>query len=171
MRRRALFASDASSEADIRPTLLGVVTLMFMLLFFLLATSSGQRLGTVALRLGSAADLAPLPHAGLVKDVRVRLSGHDVQLEFDVQTTDIAAASSTVERKSVRVAARDGRVDLAALLAAVEEVHRIDRSQTRAQLIPDDSTGMDVLFSVMDVLRGPPETPIFPRLTLSGSAG
>jgi len=42
-----LFRPNAAEEADVRPTLLGVVTLLFLLLFFLMSTTSGQRLGVV----------------------------------------------------------------------------------------------------------------------------
>lgn len=170
MKRPGLLRPWVATEADVRPTLLGVVTLMFLLLFFLLTTSSGMRLGVIDLRLGSAADLAPLPHSGLVKDVRVALRGADVTLAFDVATTDIAAASTTVERRTVEVPAKDGRVDLDALLAAVTEVHRIDPSQTRARLDPDDGASVDTLFAVMDVVRGTEQAPLFPKVTLSGDA-
>ena len=168
--RRPLRAAPAAAKADIRPTLLGVVTLMFLLLFFLLQTSSGQRLGTIDLRLGSPGDLAPLPHAGLVKEVRVALHGPDGTVTFDVQSTDIAAAATTLERRVLEVPGKNGAIDFPALLAALEEVHAIDGSQERARLDPDDATSADTLFAVMDVVRGPPQAPLFPKLTLSGAA-
>lgn len=170
MKRPGLLRPWVPTEADVRPTLLGVVTLMFLLLFFLLTTSSGQRLGVIDLRLGSAADLAPLPHSGLVKDVRVTLRGAQVTLSFDIATTDIAAAATSVERRTVEVPPQGGRVDLEALLAAVDEVHRIDPSQTRARLDPDDAASVETLFAVMDVVRGTEEAPRFPKVTLSGES-
>lgn len=171
MKRPGLLRAFQPTEADIRPTLLGVVTLMFLLLFFLLTTSSGQRLGVIELRLGSAADLAPLPHSGLVKDVRVVMRGADVDVTFSVATTDIAAAATTVEERRVTVPGRDGRPDLEKLLATMDEVHRIDPSQTRARLDPDDGASVDALFAVMDVIRGTEEAPLFPKVTLAGQSG
>ncbi len=170
-RRRRLFRAGAEVEADVRPTLLGVVTLMFLLLFFLLTTSSGQRLGVLDLRLGSPADLAPLPHAGLVKDVRVSLSGDDLALTYDVQSTDIAAAATSVERREQALPGKDGRPDLAALLAALQAVHDVDPSQERARLAPDDAATTETIIAVMDVIRGPTDAPLFPKLTLTGSSG
>ncbi|MFZ5479828.1 MAG: hypothetical protein ACOZNI_23895 [Myxococcota bacterium] len=163
---RTLFARGPGPEADVRPTLLGIVTLMFLLLFFLLTTSSGERLGVVDLRLAAAGELATLPHTGLVSDVRVTLRGTDATLEFAVQTTDISASSTAVEQRRVDVPAREGRVDLAALSAAVEQVHAIDPAQTRVTLLPDDAVPVDTLFGVLDVVRGPPGAPLYPRITL-----
>ncbi|MDP2315137.1 MAG: hypothetical protein Q8P41_19715 [Pseudomonadota bacterium] len=154
-----------------RPTLLGVVTLMFLLLFFLLTTSSGQRLGVLDLRLGSPSDLAPLPHAGLVKDIAVTLRGPALTVTYTVQSTDIAAASTSVEQRVKELPAREGRPDLAALLAALEEVHDVDPSQERARFDPDDATSAETVIAVMDVIHGPQGSPLFPKIALSGSAG
>ena len=59
-----LFRQREAEEADVRPTLLGVVTLLFLLLFFLLSTSSGQRLGVVDLRLAAPGEAPPCRTAG-----------------------------------------------------------------------------------------------------------
>ncbi len=171
MTRRRLFRDDVYVEADVRPTLLGIVTLMFLLLFFLLSTSSGVRLGVIGLRFAASGDLAALPHAGLVKEVTLRLRGPDAELSFDVATTDIAASATSVERRVVVVPAVDGAVDVPALDAAVRRVWEIDRSQTRARLVPDPATTTDTLFAVMDVLRGGPGAPVFPELTLDVTGG
>lgn len=174
--RRRLFAGGHAAEADVRPTLLGVVTLMFLLLFFLLTTSSGQRLGVLDLRLGSPSDLAPLPHAGLVKDVAVTLRGQGLTLTYTVQSTDIAAAATSVEQRTKELPAQRSegqgeRPDFAGLLAALQEVHDIDPSQERARFEPDDATPAETVIAVMDVIHGPTEAPLFPKIALSGSAG
>lgn len=171
MKRRSLFRAAPEVEADVRPTLLGVVTLMFLLLFFLLTTSSGQRLGVLDLRLGSPADLAPLPHAGLVKDVSITLRGPALSLAYTVQSTDIAAASTSVERRTKELPGQGERPDLAGLLAALREVHDVDPSQERARLDPDDASTTEVIISVMDVIRGPTDAPLFPKVALAGSTG
>ncbi len=174
MSRRGLFgrsAGEPAAEADVRPTLLGVVTLMFLLLFFLLTTSSGQRLGVLDLRLGSPSDLAPLPHAGLVKDVAVTLSGSTLTVVYTLQSTDISAASTTVEQRQKDLPGVAGRPDLAGLLAALEELHAIDPSQERASLAPDDAVTPETIIAVMDVLHGPEAAPLFSKIALTGSAG
>ncbi len=167
MSGRRLFGHAHVAEADVRPTLLGVVTLMFLLLFFLLTTSSGVRLGTVALRVAAPGELGGLPYSGLVQDVTVTLGPSGAAtVVFAVQSTDIAAAATAVEQRTIEVPGADGRVDRAALLAAVERVHGIDRARTEARLLPHADTTAEELFAVMDVLRGTTEAPRFTKLAV-----
>lgn len=171
MRRAQLYSRGPDPEADVRPTLLGVVTLMFLLLFFLLTTSTGQRLGVLDLRLGSPSDLAPLPHAGLVKDVAVALREHGLTLTYTVQSTDIASSATSVEQRTKQIPSLGERPDLAGLLAALQDVHDIDPSQERARFEPDDVATAETVIAVMDVIHGPSDAPLFPKIALSGSTG
>ncbi len=159
-----------AEEADIRPTLLGVVTLMFLLLFFLLSTSSGQRLATVDLSLRSPEDLAPLPHSGVLKRLVLTLAHGELTILAELQTTDIAAAATTVERREIRIAPREGRVDLDALTEQLTALHQLDPSQQEAELSPDDTVAVAELLAVTDVIRGPDAAPRFPKLALTGTA-
>lgn len=158
-------------EADIRPTLLGVVTLMFLLLFFLLSTSSGQKLATLDLSLRSPEDLAPLPHSGLLKRLVVTMQGHTIEVLAEVQSTDIAAAATSVERRVTTIPAQDGRVDVRQLQETVLVYHRLDPSQQEAELSPDDRVPVADLLLVMDTLRGPAAAPYFPKVALTGVGG
>lgn len=164
---KPLFRRAPGAESDVRPTLLGVVTLMFLLLFFLLATSSGQRLGVVDLRLARAGEAPPLPHAGLVKDVRVDLRPDGARVEFEVATTDIAASADTRELRAIDVASGvGGGPDLAALLAAMQKIHAIDRAQDRVTVRPATEVSTGALLAALDVVRGPADAPLFPRVSL-----
>lgn len=170
MNRRSLLNKDLFPEADIRPTLLGIVTLLFLLLFFLLSTSTGQRLGVVDIKAAAAMEMASLPHAGLVKEVQVTLTGDQATVIADVQTTDIAAASTTTERRVIPIAPRDGGgVDLVGLGAALGAIKDIDPSQEKIVLLPDQGTPMSTLFAVMDTARGAGSgAALFPQVTLGG---
>lgn len=168
MKRRLLPAPAGEGEADIRPTLLGIVTLLFLLLFFLLSTSTGQRLGVHTLKVSSPDDLAQLPHTGLVQDVRVRLVGGAATVLFSVTTTDIAAAATAVEKRVIEIPPKSaGHIDLVLLDAAMAQVHAIDPSQERLVLDPDEATPMDQVFRAMDIIKGPLPSPYFPKLTLA----
>lgn len=169
--KRRLFSEAATTEADVRPTLLGVVTLLFLLLFFLLSTSSGQRLGVIDLRLGTAADLAPLPHAGLVQSLEVRVEAGLVSVVAEIQSTDIAAAATSLERREFALPAREGRPDLAGLARIVGDLHGLDPAQTHARLHPDDGVDTATLVALLDVLRGPSDLPHFPDVALVGVEG
>ncbi len=168
MKRRLLSSSHSEEPADVRPTMLGIVTLLFLLLFFLLSTSTGQRLGVHTLKVSSTADLALLPHTGLLKKVTISIREGSTQVDFEVQSTDIAAAATSVERRQVLIpAAADGKVDLVLLDATMAQIHGMDPAQENASLAPDDRTSMDQLFRAMDIIKGPPATPYFPKLTLA----
>ncbi len=170
MNRRSLLNKDLFPEADIRPTLLGIVTLLFLLLFFLLSTSTGQRLGVVDIKAAAAMEMASLPHAGLVKEVQIALQGDLATVIADVQTTDIAAASTSTERRVIPIAPRaEGGVDLVGLGAALAAIKSIDPTQEKVVLLPDQDTPMDTLFAVMDAARGAGGgVPLYPQVTLGG---
>lgn len=168
---RRLFRAGSTEGADVRPTLLGVVTLLFHLLFFLLATSSGVRLATLGLRLGSPSDLAPLPHAGLLQRVRVEVDGPALVVLAEVQSTDIAAAATSVEARRWELAPQDGRPDLAGLVRLLDELHGLDRAQLRAEVAPTDPTATETLVGVLDAVRGVAGAERFPQVTLVGVGG
>lgn len=168
MKRRALLKQELFPEADVRPTLLGIVTLLFLLLFFLLSTSTGQRLGVVDVR-AAAIEMATLPHTGLLKEVQVAIQGGVVTVTADVQTTDIAAAATSTERRVISIPPReDGRADLRAVGEVLQTIHDIDPTQEKIVLVPEEGTTVEALFGVMDAARGSGGVPLFPRLTLGG---
>ncbi len=153
-------------EADIRPTLLGVVTLLFLLLFFLMSTSAGQRLAVVDLRLAAPGQAPPLPHSGLVKSVHVTLGERAATVEFEVATTDIGASSTTRELRRIEVPERDGILDGVALSAAIATVHEIDRSQEQAEVEPGPDVSTATVLQVVDIVRGVADAPRFPKVSL-----
>lgn len=161
-----LFRDEAFEEADVRPTLLGVVTLLFLLLFFLMSTTSGQRLGVIDLRLAAPGQAPPLPHSGLVKAVRVGLGPTSAAVEFEVATTDIASTATTRELRRIEVPAKDGALDVAGLVAALETVHRIDQSQEQAEILPEADVPTSTLLMAVDLVRGPAVAPLFPNVSL-----
>jgi len=166
VRRRRLYAPTASAEADVRPTLLGVVTLLFLLLFFLLGTSSGQKLAVIGLRSASAEGLAPLPHSGLRRALRVEVTaGGDVVVRSEVQTTDISASATSTASRAQPIPARGGAVDRAGLGTVLAALHAADPAQRRATVTPTDDVRTDALISVLDTVRGPANA-WFPEVSL-----
>lgn len=161
-----LFRENPGEEADVRPTLLGVVTLMFLLLFFLMSTSSGQRLGVVDLRLAAPGEAPPLPHSGLVKSVRIAVNPDGAVVEFDVATTDISAAATTTELRRIEVPAKNAALDVAALVAAIEVVHAIDVAQLEAEVHPGPELSTATLLAALDAVRGTAAAPRFPKVSL-----
>lgn len=146
--------------------MLGVVTLMFLLLFFLMSTSSGQRLGVVDLRLAAPGEAPPLPHSGLVKSVRIAVNPDGAVVEFDVATTDISAAATTTELRRIEVPAKNAALDVAALVAAIEVVHAIDVAQLEAEVHPGPELSTATLLAALDAVRGTAAAPRFPKVSL-----
>ncbi len=166
MSTRRLFQGGPAPEADVRPTLLGSVSLCFMLLFFLLATSSGVRLGRVDFARATAepAAEARLPHTGPIDELVVALSPDGTAtVRFRVQSTDVAAASTAVEHRELTTRTAS---DLA---AAMERLHALDPAQTRARILPDDDTTTAQLLAALDAVRGPTVAPRFPDVALEGA--
>jgi hypothetical protein len=167
---RRLLSHRPEAEADVRPTLLGIVTLLFLLLFFLLTTSTGQRLAVIDLILGSATDPVPLPHTGLVQDLGVAVAGGASPLTARARPTALPPPPPAGEPRPVAPPpAADGRVDLGALARAVAQVKDIDPARESARLAPDDELSTAELMRVMDVLRGTASDPAFPDLSLEGT--
>ncbi len=167
--RRRLRPPQATAEADVRPTLLGVVTLLFLLLFFLLGTTSGQKLAVVGLRVGTAEGMAPLPHAGLLRSARIEVAGVDVTVRAEVQTTDIAASATSTELRVVPIPGVSGpggrSLDRVSLERTLAELHAIDGSQRRATVLAADEVNTADLLAVLDAVRGPANSR-FPEVVL-----
>ena len=162
-----MFQQNTEAEADIRPTLLGVVTLLFLLLFFLLGTTSGQKLAIIGLKAGTAEGLKPLPHNGLLKSVRVEIDAAGaVTVYADLQTTDISASATTTEARVIRVPQVDGHLDRVGLNSALEGLHNIDPTQRRATVLPSDAVTTTELLGVLDLVRGVSDSR-FPEVVLA----
>ncbi len=173
--RRRLFQESAYEEADVRPTLLGVVTLAFLLLFFLLGTSTGARLAVLDLverAAGEDAAGAELPHPGPVRDVVLALSDDgSAELRFAVQSTDVAAASTSTEQRRLVIPSHGGAFDPAGVEAAILRVHALDGAQRHATLAPAMRTDTATLLAALDLLRGPDSAPRYPDVGLRDDAG
>lgn len=162
---RRMLRLEPTAQADVRPTLLGIVTLLFLLLFFLLATSTGERLASIELQ-AATGDMAPLPHTGLVKAITLRLSGGQALLDFEVSTTDISSSSTAVETRSLAVPPlAGGRVDLRGLAEQLRKIKDIDPARERLRLEPDEAVSVAELLRVLDVVHGPGDS-LFPKAEL-----
>ncbi len=167
MRRRRMFQQNTEAEADIRPTLLGVVTLLFLLLFFLLGTTSGQKLAVIGLKAGAAEGLKPLPHSGVMKSLRLEIeAGGAVTVYADLQTTDIAASATTTEARVIRLPQVAGEFDRVGINGALAGLHDLDPTQRRATVMPSDAVTTAELLGVLDLVRGVSDSR-FPEVVLA----
>ena len=140
---------------------------MFLLLPFLLLTTSVQKLVGLDLRIPSSGDLPPeLP--GAVEDLTVRVTAKDALVQAQVRKSDVGANIGETETREVEVPATGEALDLAGLQAALRSFKRLDPERTRVLLVPDDSVpGRDVVL-LMDALRGDADGELFPEVALGG---
>lgn len=168
-RRRVLGVGRAETAPDVRPTLLGVVTLSFLLLFFLLATGTGWRWGAVPVAIagqgtrGAEVVEGAMPaHRGAVRDVRIAVQPDGtVAVRFLARTTDIAAASTADEARAWSLPPAAGGPDTAALRVAVGRLRDLDPAQEHVVLVPREASDSGEVMSLVDVLRGPDDAPAF----------
>lgn len=153
-------------HADLRPTLIAAVTLLFLLMSFLLTTTTGQRLGVLDLALAEAGDLAAVPSRGVLTGLEIRLDGADVRVRMEVASTDIAAASTATETREYAVPAAGGALDVARLGAILADAKAMDPSAEAAQVLPSDATPTAAVVAVLDIVRGAPGQALFPRAEL-----
>jgi hypothetical protein len=154
------------ADADLRPTLIAAVTLLFLLMSFLLTTTAGQRLGVLDLELAEEGDVAAVPSRGVLSNLELRVDGSDVQVRMAIATTDIAAASTARETRAYAVPAVSGRLDAGRLGAILAEAKAMDPSAESARIVPTDGTPAASVVAVLDTVRGTPGSPLFPRAEL-----
>jgi hypothetical protein len=157
------------SAPDLRPGLLSVVALLFLLLPFLLLTTSIQKLTGIDLQLaGSTGELAPLP-PGRVEAVEVRLEGADLLLRSAVRTRDVTAGQGDVTWHEERFPARGDAMDLAGLQQALLRLEALDPERQRALVLPSDDTSSTRVVALVDAIRSHRGQPLYPEVVLGGA--
>ena len=148
------------AEADARPALMSVISLMVLLLPMLVATTSAQRLAGLPLGVPGPADELPPESPGPVEDVTVRAEGGGYRLEARVRRADVRASAGEVELRSWALA------DLPALQAALADLKRRDPARDRITLIPSPTTTTAELVRWMDGVRHGPDGVLYPKVVL-----
>ncbi|MCP4810668.1 MAG: hypothetical protein GY913_18365 [Proteobacteria bacterium] len=153
-----------------RPALLSVVALMFLLLPFLLLTTSVQKLVGLDLHVPPAASEIPPDPPGTVEDLRVRVQGKSIVVSAKVRKTDVGASAGDVEERIVEVPATAEGLDLAGLQGALRVFKRLDPERAKVLLEPDDAVpGKDVVF-LMDAVRADADGELFGEVALGSIA-
>jgi len=157
------------SAPDLRPGLLSVVGLLFMLLPFLLLTTSIQKLTGIDLALaGSTGELAPLP-PGTVEAVEVHLQGHALRLRSALRTRDVTASQGDVTWSETALPPVQGAMDLTGLQDALLRVQALDPEHHRVLVVPDDDTPTSRVVALVDAVGSHRGLPLFPEVVLGGA--
>ena len=156
--------------ADSRPALLSIIGLLFLLLPFLLFTTSPQQLAALGIRLPSPGDSAPAVHMGPVQDLIVTATDTVVVISASIQRQDVRATVGDVEQWSREIALVEGEIDLSALQGALRQIKSQDPARETITVAPADSTPTGALVDLMDALRGDQEGPLFSNVALAGDS-
>ncbi|MFH1470044.1 MAG: hypothetical protein ABIO70_37010 [Pseudomonadota bacterium] len=154
---------------DLRPGLMAVIGLLFLLLPFLLLTTSLQKLCGLPFGLAaSPGDLAVLP-TGRVEAVEVHLQGQDLVLRSAVRTLDVTASQGDVTWSEVTLPPRDGAMDLTGLQRELATVAALDPDHHRVLLVPADDTPTAKVIALVDAVRSQRGRELFPDVVLGGA--
>ncbi len=146
--------------------MLGIVALMFLLLPFLLLTTSADKL--VALDLGLAAEdgLPPAPSTGTVESIDIALSDRVVSIEARVRRADVTANQGEARLLQTRLLPVKEDLNLGGLQETLRGLKRLDPNRERATLRPADGTPVHEVVAVMDAMRGDSDSALFPEIVL-----
>ena len=156
--------------ADPRPALLSIIGLLFLLLPFLLFTTSPQQLAALGIRLPSPGDSAPATHMGAVQDLTVTATDTGVVISASIQRQDVRAAVGDVEQWSRDLAPIEGEIDLSGLQRLLRQIKSQDPARETITVAPSDSISTGALVDLMDAVRGDMEGPLFSKVALAGGA-
>lgn len=154
---------------DLRPGLLSVVGLLFLLLPFLLLTTSIQKLTGLELQLaGSTGELTPLP-PGQVEAVEVHLRDQTLRIRSAQRTRDVTASQGDVTWSERDLPPREGSMDLSGLQEALLRLHALDPEHSRVLVVPGDDVPTARVVALVDAVRTHAGQPLFPDVILGGA--
>ena len=163
MRRR--LSTYAPASTDTRPSLLAVIALLFLLLPFLLLTTSIQRLAGLELGLAKSGELGPTA-AGTVESVDVYINGDTLIVRAAVRTTDVTANEGDTRLLETKLDPIADDIDLAGLQATLRRFKALDEDQERAVLHPTPDTETARIVALLDATRSDSKGPLFGEVVL-----
>jgi len=155
-------------QADSRPALLSIIGLLFLLLPFLLFTTSPQQLASLGIRLPSPGESAPSVHLGPVQELTLSVGESGVVVSASIQRQDVRATIGDVEQWSSVVPPIEGEVDLSGVQVVLRQIKSQDPTRERITVTPSESTSTGELVDIMDAVRGDIDGPLFSEVALGG---
>jgi hypothetical protein len=173
---RRLRPTARAEEPDLRPGLLSLVCLLFILLPCLLLTTSLQRLtslgvGLATARAGATTGSTVPARPGVLEALEVHVEGQEILVRARLRTLDVRTSEGSGTWNESRLPPTERGPDLAGLQAVLVELHRIDPERRSVSLFPAPDTSTDTLLAVMDVLRQGPSGRLFDQVELGSSEG
>lgn len=166
---RRLTPRAPATEPDLRPGLLSVACLLFMLLPCLMLTTSLYRLTSLPFLLPARGEGGAPPPSAVLDALEVQVRAEALLVRAALRTTDVTAMAGDAVWQEVSLPAISGQPDLGGLRRELDRLHALDPMAKRVTLLPAEDTATERLVVVMDVLRGTATEPRFTEISL-GSA-
>ncbi len=168
---RRLLAPARASDPDLRPGLLSIACLLFILLPCLLLTTSLYKLTSLPFRLGGGEGGGEPEVPGVVSGLEVLVDPDGLVLRAALRTRDANAGAEDVVWNETPLPHRDGAPDTVGLQARLGALRRLDAAWKRVTVRPDDRVSTDDLVLVMDALREGPEGVLAEEILLGDGPG
>jgi hypothetical protein len=146
--------------------MLAIIALLFLLLPFLLLTTSIQRLAGLELGLAAAGEIAPTA-VGAIEAVDLFVQGDAVVVRAAIRTTDVTANEGDTRALEIRIEPLNDSLDLAALQAALRRFKALDPDQERAVVHPEGDTETARIVALLDATRHDSSGPLFSDIVLA----
>ena len=156
---RRLFTPPVSN-ADSRPAMMAVVSLMMLLLPMLLMATSAQKLTGLPLSVPGPSEQRPPEPIGPVERLRVQRVSEGYLLSASVRRTDVITSAGDTEVKEILLQ------DLPSLQAKLADFKALDPDRERITLSPGADTPTEEVVRWMDAVRNGPDGTLFPRVIL-----
>ena len=163
---RRMIQRASPGEPDLRPGLLSIACLLFILLPCLMLTTSLYRLTTLPFTMPARGE-GTAPPPSVLEGLEVHIRGDDIVVRAALRTTDVTASTGQAVWNETTHLPKNGHPAVDALQEQLASLHRLDPTNPRVTVVPGDDTPTDRLVWVMDAVRqGADSTPLFTEITL-----
>ncbi len=140
---------------------------MFLLLPFLLLTTSANKLVGLELTLPAEGGAIPPPARGVLEDLTVQIAGSDLKIQAALRRMDVRSQLGETERREIVLPTASGAMDLAGLQSALRDLKGLDPDRERVMVAPADGVPARRVVLVMDAVRADTRGALFPEVVLS----
>jgi biopolymer transport protein ExbD len=146
--------------------MLAVASLLFLLLPFLLLTTSAQKLVGLDMKLPATGQLQAM--GGDVEELVVQLAPTTLRVIASLSRTDVRATAEERELHETELADDENGLDLRGLQEVLRAIKRLAPAHARIRIVPADDVTVQRVVYVMDAVRADAKGPLFPEVALGG---
>ncbi|MEE2751423.1 MAG: hypothetical protein VX519_08325 [Myxococcota bacterium] len=138
---------------------------MFLLLPFLLLTTSAQKLVGLHMQVQASAG-GVTPQTGEVEHIAVVMTPTALSIRARLKRTDVRASAEELEEREIPIPATDDGLNLLGLQEKLRSLKALSPLQQKIALQPQDDVLAHQLVVVMDAVRSDNQGDLFPQVVL-----